>query len=186
MPTEIEINSYYVNPLGYLRGLFTQTNNSIPVAATTVEGSLIGTGVGSLSVPANGFVVGDSFRAQFAGHISAQNNDTLTLRVKSGSVILADTGAITMPGISNLHWTMWIDFTIRAIGAAGIAIIASGGQFTYMKNASNAFEGDVFSIVNNTTFNTTVLNTLSVTAQWSSNSASNSIYSEIFTLTKTY
>ncbi len=173
-------------PPSGLYGLFTQTVNSTPVTATTVEGSLIGTGVGSLSVPANGFAVGDSFRAQFAGHISAQNNNTLTLKVKSGSVILADTGAITMPGINNLHWTMWIDFTVRAIGPAGTAVIASGGQFTYMKNASNAFEGDTFSVVNSTTFDTTALNTLSVTAQWSSNNVNNSIYSEIFTLYKTY
>jgi hypothetical protein len=169
-----------------LYGLFAQTVSSTPVAATTTEGSLIGTGLGSLSVPANGFAVGDSFRATFAGHISAHNNDTLRLRVKSGSVLLADTGAITMPGITNLHWTMWIDFTVRAIGPAGTAVITSGGQFTYMKNASNAFEGDAFSIVNNSTFNTTVLNTLSVTAQWSSNNASNSIYSELFNLYKTY
>lgn len=169
-----------------LYGLFAQTVSSTPVAATTTEGSLIGAGLGSLSVPANGFAVGDSFRATFAGHISAHNNDTLRLRLKSGSVLLADTGAITMPGITNLHWTMWIDFTVRAIGPAGTAVIASGGQFTYMKNASNAFEGDAFSIVNNSTFNTTVLNTLSVTAQWSSNNASNSIYSELFNLYKTY
>lgn len=174
------------SPPSGLYGLFTQTVNSTPVAATTVEGSLIGTGLGTLSIPANGFAVGDSFRAQFAGHISAHNNDTLELRVKSGSVVLADTGAITMPGINNLHWTMWIDFTVRAIGPAGTAIIASGGQFTYMKNASNAFEGDTFSVVNSTTFDTTILNTLTVTAQWSSNNINNSIYSEIFTLYKTY
>jgi hypothetical protein len=169
-----------------LYGLFSQTVSSTPVAATITEGSLIGTGLGSLSVAQNGFAVGDSFRATFAGHISAHNNDTLRLRVKSGSVLLADTGAITMPGITNLHWTMWIDFTVRAIGPAGTAVIASGGQFTYMKNASNAFEGDAFSIINNTTFDTTVLNTLSVTAQWSSNNADNSIYSELFNLYKTY
>lgn len=186
MPTKIELDSYYSNPYGYLRGLFTQTANSVPVAATATPGSLIGTGLGSLTIPANGFKVGDSFRAVFEGHISAHNNDTLRLRVKTGSVILADTGAITMPGINNLHWTMWIDFTIRALGSAGTAAIASGGQFTYMKNASNAFEGDTFSVVNNTTFDTTVLNNLTVTAEWSSNNINNSIYSEIFTLYKTY
>lgn len=172
-------------PIG-LYGLFTQTVSSTPVTATTVPGSLIGTGVGTLSVPASAFQVGDSFRAAFEGHISAKNNDTLRIVVKTGSVILADTGAITMPGITNRHWSLWIDFTIRTTGIATVASIASGGQFTYMKNASNAFEGNAFSIINNTTFDTTVSNTLEVTAQWSSNSNLNSIYSEIFTLTKTY
>lgn len=186
MPTEIELNPYYLNPLGYNRGLFTETTSSTPVAATITPGSLIGTGQGSLLVPANGFRVGDSFRANFEGHISAKNNDTLRIIVKSNTGMLADTGLITMPNITNRHWTMWIDFTIRAIGGAGVASIASGGQFTYLKDASNAFEGDAFSIINNTTFDTTVSNTLAVTAEWSSNSALNSIYSEIFTLYKTY
>lgn len=186
MPTEIELNPYYLNPLGYTRGLFAQTISSTPVTATITPGSLIGTGQGSLSVPANGFKIGDSFRANFEGHISAKNNDTIRIVVKTGAVILADTGAIIVPNITNRHWTMWIDFTIRSTGGAGVAAIASGGQFTYLKDASNAFEGNAFSIINNTTFDTTVSNTLEVTAQWSSNSNLNSIYSEIFTLTKTY
>lgn len=169
-----------------LYSLFAQTVSSTPVTATTVPGSLIGTGVGTLSVPANAFQVGDSFRASFEGHISAKNNDTLRIVVKTGSVILADTGVITMPNITNRHWSLWIDFTVRTTGIATVASIASGGQFTYMKNASNAFEGSLFSIINNTTFNTTVPNTLQVTAEWSSTSAQNSIYSEVFTLYKTY
>lgn len=173
----------YLPPFNF--GLFSQTVSSTPVTGT-VPGSLIGTGVGTLSVPANGFQVGDSFRANFEGHISAKNNDTLRLIVKSGAVTLADTGLITMPNITNRHWTMWIDFTIRNIGGAGTAVIASGGQFTYLKNASNAFEGNAFSVINSTTFNTTVLNTLTVTAQWGTNDPLNSIYSEVFTLYKTY
>ena len=186
MPTKIELDSYYSNPYGYIRGLFTQTTDSTPVTGTITPGSLIGSGQGSLSIPANGFKVGDSFRASFDGHISAKNNDTLRIIVKTGSIILADTGTITMPQITSRHWTMWIDFTVRAIGNAGTASIASGGQFTYLKDASNAFEGTASSIINNTTFDTTINNTLEVTAQWSSTSASNSIYSEIFTLYKTY
>lgn len=186
MPTEIEINPYYINPLGYNRGLYAQTGSSSPVTASAAPGSLIGTGVGSLTVPANGFKVGDSFRASFEGHISAKNNDTLRIEVLSNTVVLADTGAITMPGITNRHWTLWIDFTIRSVGAAGVAAIASGGQFTYLKNASNAFEGSAFSIINSTTFDTTIGNTLKVNAQWSSSDPLNSIYSELFTLYKTY
>lgn len=168
-----------------LYGLFSQTVSSTP-ATGTVPVSLIGSGQGTLTVPANAFKIGNSFRANFAGHISSVNNDTLRMIVKSGSVILADTGAITMPNINTRHWTMWIDFTIRATGSAGGASIASGGQFTYLKNASNAFEGTAFSIINSTTFDTTVINTLEVTAQWSSSNAGNTMYSEIFTLTKTY
>lgn len=186
MSTEIEINSYYSNPLGYIKGLFAQTANSAPITGTTTETTLIDGGVGSLTVPANFFKVGDSFSVTMGGHISSVNNDTLQIRVKSGSVLLGDTGAITMPSTTSKHWNLEIRFTIRTIGAAGVASIASFGQFNFSKNASNAFEGADFSIVNNTTFDTTISNTLNITAQWSSNNAGNNIYSESFVLTKIY
>jgi hypothetical protein len=168
-------------------GLFAQTVNSTPVTGTVSELSLIRTGVGTLTVPANSFKVGDSFHATLAGHMSSANNQTLHLRVKAGGIILADTGVITnIPTITNRHWVLDINFTIRTIGAAGTASIASAGLFTYSKNASNAFEGADFSIINSSTFNTTISNTLEITAQWGSTNASNSIYSEVFTLYKTF
>lgn len=167
-------------------GLFAQTANSTPVTATTTEMTLIDGGVGSLSVPANGFSVGDSFLAHMSGIISAKNNDTLRVKVKAGSIILGDTGAITLPGITGKHWDLIIQFTIRQIGAAGVASIVVSGQLTYSKDASNAFEGDDFSTINNTTFDTTTSNVLNVTAQWSSNDPINSIYSEFFVLNKIY
>jgi hypothetical protein len=167
-------------------GLFTQTANGPTVTNTVTESTIVGVGLGSLSVPANGFQVGDSFRVNVVGHISAKNNDKLQIRVKSGSVLLADSGQITMPSITSKHYEISINFTIRALGAAGVAAIASGGQFTYSKNASHAFEGADLSIVNNTTFDTTILNTLNITAEWSAADPLNAIYSEILTLYKTY
>lgn len=167
-------------------GLFTQTANGPTVTATTTESTIVGTGVGSLTIPANTFQVGDSFRVDIMGHISAKNNDTVRIRVKAGSILLGDTGLVTMPNITNKHFDMNLNFTVRSLGAAGTASIASGGQFTYSKNASNAFEGSDFSIVNNTTFDTTISNTLNITVQWSSTDPLNSIYTEILTLYKTY
>jgi len=167
-------------------GLFSQTVNGPTVTNTTVESSILGTGVGSLSVPAGAFRVGDSFHVVVIGHLSSKNNDDLRIRVKSGAVILADTGFINMPGLTNKHFELNIDFTIRAIGGAGVASIASGGQFTYIKDASSNFEGVDFSVVNNTTFDTTVNNTLSITVEWNAADPLNSIYTEIVTLSKTY
>jgi hypothetical protein len=171
---------------GTLRGLYVQTSDSTPVTNTTVESSLIATGVGTLSVPANGFKVGDSFHAKLIGNISCNNAATIELRVKSGSVLLADTGVISLSASTNRTWEINVYFTIRALGAAGVAEIASGGIFSYIKNAGSNFEGTNFSIVNNTTLDTTVLNTLDITAQWGAASASNSINSEIFILSKMY
>jgi hypothetical protein len=166
--------------------LFAQTSNSIPVTATTVETTLIDGGVGTLSVPANGFQVGDSFSIQMSGIISSANNDTIRFKLKSGSVILGDSGLITLPTTTNKHWDLHVLFTIRSIGAAGVAQIITSGALTYSKDSSNAFEGQDFSSLNNTTFNTTTPNTLDITAQWGSNNAANNIYSQIFILNKIY
>lgn len=167
-------------------GLYTQTNSSTPVTNTTVETSLLDGGLGTLSVPANGFQVGDSFHAVGTGHISSVNNHTLRIRIKTGSVILADTGLLIMAGSTAKHWKLDVNFTIRAIGGPGTAEIVTGGIFFYTKDASNAFEGTNFSTEVSTGFDTTILNTLSVTAEWNTASTGDSIYSELFTLNKTY
>lgn len=171
-------------PLVY--GLFSQTSNSANVTNTTTESSLVGTGVGTLSVPSNGFSIGDSFLGRLVGHISSKNNDTIRIKVKSGSVILGDTGVVTMPQTTDKHYTVDLNFTVRTIGAAGVASIATGMVFTYSKDASNAFEGYNSTIINTTTFDTTSTNTLDVTIQWGTADALNSIYSEYFTLNKVY
>jgi hypothetical protein len=46
--------------------------------------------------------------------------------------------------------------------------------------------GFTLSTINNTTFDTTIANTLIVTANWNTTNAGNSIYSTNFTLTKIY
>ena len=181
-----QINILNANSFTIIGGLFAQTANSTPITGTTTETTLIDGGVGALTVPANFFKVGDSFSVTMGGHISSVNNDDLQIRVKSGSVVLGDTGLINMPQCTDKHWNLEIRFTIRTIGAAGVASIASFGQFTYSKDASDTFEGEDYSTINNTTFDTTISNTLDITAQWSSNDAGNNIYSESFILTKIY
>lgn len=167
-------------------GLFAQTANSPTITATTSELTLIDGGVGSLSVPANGFSVGDSFRADMGGVMSAQNNNTIRIRLKSGSVDLGDSGPLTMPAITNQVWMLTVNFTVRSIGAAGVASVVALAQFHILKLASGTQQGFAWNTVNSTTFDTTISNTLNITAQFSSNNANNSIYSDIFVLNKIY
>jgi hypothetical protein len=173
-------------PSGTNIGLFAQTGDSVAVTATTTETTIINGGVGTLSVPANGFNVGDTFRAHFAGQMSAKNNDSIRIRVKAGSVVLADSGLQTMPTTNNAVWSLSLDFTIRQLGGAGTASVVTIGNFLHVKQSNNTSQGFGFNTVNNTTFNTTIPNTLNVTVQWSSNSADNSIYSDVFVLNKVY
>jgi len=170
-----------------LPGLFAQTADSTPVTATIVESSLIGIGVGTLTVPANGFSIGDSFTAFLDGRISCIGTATLHIKVKTlAGVLLADTGIIAMDAATDHNWKLDLQFTIRTLGTTGVASISSGGLFGYVKNSGNNYEGYVLSTLNTTTFNTTVNNTLVVTAQWNTTNAGNSIFSRNFTLTKVY
>jgi hypothetical protein len=170
-----------------LTGLYAQTANGGPVTATTVETTIIGPGVGSLTVPANGFQIGDSFTCALDGIITCLGSATLHVRVRTlAGVLLADTGIISMEATTNKSWLINLYFTIRTLGGAGVASISSGGLFSYIKNSGTNFEGYVLSTLNNTTFNTTIDNTLVVTMQWNTTSAGNSIRSQNFTLTKVY
>lgn len=167
-------------------GLYVQTQDSTPITATTLESSLIGAGLGTLSVPVNGFSVGDSFVANLYGSISCVGTATIEIRVKSGSILLADTGIIALDVTTNKHWNFEVSFTIRSLGTIGVGSIFSAGVFSYIKNSGLNFEGANFVTLNNTSFDTTILNTLDITAQWNTNNASNNIYSNIFVLNKIY
>jgi hypothetical protein len=180
-----------LNSLNYIPGnnygLFAQTANSTTITNTAVESSLINGGVGTLTVPANGFSVGDSFRAIFGGVMNANNNQTIRIRVRAGSVLLLDSGLQNLgSSVINDVWSLNIDFTIRQIGTAGVASIVSLGSFHYTKTSNASVQGFGFNVVNSTTFNTTISNALDVTAQWTSASPGNNIYSDIFVLNKIY
>ena len=170
-----------------LTGLFAQTVNGGPVTATIVETTILGPGVGTLTVPANGFQIGDSFQASLDGIISCVGTATIHVRVKTlAGVLLADTSIIALDAATSKSWLLTLYFTIRTLGGAGTASVSSGGLFSYIKNSGTNFEGYVLSNVNNTTFNTTINNTLDVTIEWNTNNGGNSILSRNFTLTKVY
>jgi hypothetical protein len=174
-------------PPGPAGGLFAQTGNSTIISGTIVESTLINGGVGTLTVPANGFQIGDSYRAIFGGVMNAANNQTIRIRVKAGAITLLDSGVQSLTNaIINDIWSLNIDFTIRQVGTAGVASIVSLGAFHYTKTNNASVQGFAFNVVNNTTFNTTISNVLDVTVQWGSNNAGNNIYSDIFVLNKTY
>ena len=165
-------------------GLFNQTGSYTGVSASLDESSLIGGGIGTLSVPANSFTQGDAYEATFSGTCTFHNGDELQIRVKADGITLADTGIITLTRADLERWNLNINFSIHQIGGAGTAIIASSGIFQYTQHASSTFSGRNFGLINSSSFDTTILNTLEVTAQFDHND--NVISTDIFTLRKTY
>ena len=174
------------NFLEVSKGLYAQTALGTPIVTASNEASLIGTGVGALSVPANAFKVGDSFVAKMCGRLSCANNQILHFRVRSNGVVIIDALEYTLATTTDKYFDLVLDFTVTKIGAAGVAELFSNGMFTYNKNAVLAIEGAHFGQVSNTVFDTTVNNSLTITAQWITSNVANTIRSQNFTLTKVY
>jgi hypothetical protein len=167
-------------------GLFAQTALSAPITNTTAELSLIGSGVGTLSVPPNSFQVGDSFLAKMCGYLNSANNETIHIRVKSNGVVIGDAGVFTLNITTNKYFELLIDFTVTKIGGLGVAELFVNGAFSYNKNANSNIEGTNFALIDSTAFDTTILNNLTITAQWGSAKIANSIQSQNFVLNKIY
>jgi hypothetical protein len=185
--TTYKIKNSNLPPFPTAYGLFAQTADGGPVTATIVETSIGGAGVGTLSVPANGFSIGDSFQTDLDGLITCGASSEIQVRVKTlTGVLLADTGIIDLAASTDKSWILTLYFTIRTLGGAGTASISSGGLFSYIRNGGTQFEGYVLSTLNTTTFDTTIANTLVITVQWNTDSAGNSILSRNFTLTKIF
>jgi len=172
-------------PMG-LPGLFAQTALSTPIIPSSGEASLIGTGVGTLSVPANAFQVGDSFVAKLCGGITCANNEILHIRVRSNGIVIIDALQYTLSQATNKYWDLILDFTITKLGIAGVGEMFANGAFTYNKNANSNIDGINFAKISNTTFDTTITNTLTITAEWVTANAANTIITQNFTLTKVY
>lgn len=162
-------------------GLYAQTVVSPTITNTTTETSIVGSGVGSLTVPANTFQVGDSFHAKIGGKISAQNGDDITIRIKTGATVLATTGVITLSPVTALGWECELDFTLATIGATGD--ICTNGNFAYTRN-TGGLEGYVFQDVQ--PIDTTVANTLDITVEWGQAKTQDEIFSANFVLHKVY
>jgi hypothetical protein len=168
------------------RGLFTQIEHGPVVENTTDELTIIGNGLGSLSVPANGFVRGNTFRVYVEGSLSSLNNSELTINIRDNGNVLATTGAMTLVETSGNYYYLDVNFVIRQVGEAGTAEIMTSGAFNYTKISNNRSEVIGFDQDNTTTFDTTTDSILDITAQWGAASASNSIDTHVLILQRVF
>lgn len=87
----------------------------------TTETSLIGTGVGTLTLPANFLVAGKTIRVTVRGYVTtAATSNTCTFRAKLGSVaVITSAASAPTTGQSNRSWFATFDMTCRTTGATG-------------------------------------------------------------------
>jgi hypothetical protein len=175
----------YLSDIPQSFGFYAQTTESVFITGLT-EQSLIAAGEGTLGIPPDVFQIGDSFHLKVSGKISNANNAQLVIQLKANGLLIGTTGALTLPATTNKNWELTSDFTVRQIGAAGSAKLKTSGKFLYNKDASNAFEGQIFDYDESLNFDTTIANNLEITATWLTSDPSNSINSHTLILNKLY
>lgn len=157
--------------------IFTQTADKT-VTNTITETSIVGTGVGTLTLPANFFVAGKTIRITMAGVYStvAVTGDTVTVKVKKGSTVLvskATTALVT--GGTNLAWEAEVLITCRSTGASGTVQV--GGGLTYQVAGAVAVYDELNNGVATSTLDTTTSGLLDITVTHSAANASNTVKS---------
>lgn len=129
---------------------------------------------GTYNMSANTFAAGDVVRVRGQGIATATNStDTLTIKVKNGSNVLLNSGAVDVADNDIFYFDL--DFVCRSIGTSGTftscGAIALGTPGTVtLKPGFKA----------STTLNTQTTVDVKVTATWSVNSASNSCRLDIY------
>lgn len=147
---------------------------SATVANTATETSIIGTGVGDKSLPANFWIAGKTVRLHLSGTFSDILTPTLRLRLKLGSTTIVDGTALALPLLAGTQeWRCECRLTCRTTGGSGTI----NGTIWFEYNSAAAVGSiDGFNIAPaTTTFDTTASGALDLTIEWGTASASNTI-----------
>lgn len=163
----------------YLNGIVVQQNGCIytttadkTVANTTTETSIIGTGVGTATLPTNFFVAGKTIRIKITGYIADLVTPTLNVKFYYGATAVWTSGAIALVTLTgNNSFTATIDITCRTTGASGS--VMSQGNFTYL-NSTTVLSFDTPSTAA-VTIDTTASSALDCKVTWGTANASNTI-----------
>jgi hypothetical protein len=173
-----------INGLTTTGGVYMTTTNANLFTGTTETSIFLGSvGVGSLTVPENGFKI-SSFHLNLSGTFNSINGDTLTVRLKNGSTL----GSLVIPltGTSGEFFECEIDFSIRVLGGLGVAQISTNFDWTNSDVSLTGWRGIRTVQVNSTQFSTLISNTLDVTVQFDTVNAGNSLQLLQAILTKIY
>jgi hypothetical protein len=121
--------------------IFTQTSD-VTVQNTTVETSLVGSGVGTLVIPANWWVVGKAIRISAGGTFTTTASPpNWNFKVYLGSTLLGQTGGSATPASQTAsRWFVDFDIVCRAIGASG-SLMGVGRRTNEAPGASSLFAG---------------------------------------------
>ena len=147
--------------------LFTATGNAANSNSTALT-TIIGSGVGTKTLPANFWTVGKTIRIIVGGVISNTGTPTINTIAFIGATNVAGTGYYaTTTGLSSVGCKIEIYITCRSTGVSGTV----RAQTNVWINNSTYFSTGA----GNTTIDTTISNALDVQTQWGTASTSNII-----------
>jgi hypothetical protein len=175
----------YLNGLtrSFVGTLFTATANGT-CGNTAAETSIVGTGVGTMTLPANFFAAGKSIRVTVYGAYSTKSSSpgTLVIKIKLGSTIILALPATTpTANLTKVPFVIDAIITCRTTGATGTVI----GQGDLFLATATAQTGVSYTLPNQgsdaltaiTSFDTTASKLVDVTATWGTADAGNTISS---------
>jgi hypothetical protein len=155
--------------------IFTQTADAT-VASTVTETTILGTGSGTLTIPASYLYSGNTIVIKVWGYMTTNGTPTLDIKFKLGSTTIASTGATTLVSVAtNGYFEAEAVLTPRASPGAAAAIMGQG-KFTYFSSATTP---NMISAMNTATVNAATNGSLAVnvTATWGTSDAANKIVS---------
>jgi hypothetical protein len=138
--------------------VFTQTN-TVTLTNTPTETTLLGTGVGSLTLPADLFVAGRTIRITLAGTIASALNNTIQYRLKIGGVTFDTSVANSMSAIT-VDFLLEAVFTCRTTGSGGTGFGVASIKY------GTPVASSTFNSAGSTALNTTGTLAVNVTGQW--------------------
>lgn len=166
--------------LGLKKVAFTQTANA-NVASSTSETTIIGTGIGTVTLAASFLTVGKTLRVRAYGFYGtkAAPVGTFTLKLKYGTTVLITISPTLTASLSNQQWEATFDITCRTTGATGTVFAQGSANFWTVATTAGPINAVTTST---TTIDTTTSNKLDLTVQWGTSNASNTITSTNYTM----
>lgn len=158
------------------------TSDGTAVANTTTETIIFP----NVTIPANYMQDGRVLRMRAFGKLSTTGTPTITFAIRWGGVsgtILATTEAITMgSGVTNVNWALEAILQTRSNGATGtLFVMGEVGIHTATGTvAANVFGVSGFDAPAAVTVDLTADTALSLTADWSAASSSNTLTGHVY------
>lgn len=183
-PTQKATTTFADGIKQFLSGtIFTQTADQT-VSNTVAETTILGTGVGGKTLPANFFVAGKSIRIRIGGVYSTPiaSTPSVLIKIKYGSTVVATvTTTGLLSGATTLEFDGEVLMTCRTIGSSGTLMVH--GDIEYATGVGGTISVDPLNNAGSTvTINTTTSNALDISVTWDSATPTRIVKSTIATI----